>query len=237
MDLSLYGRTLWRFKFIVLAGVVAAAGLAFLAAYRVGPGGKLIPRQAERWASYSQIFVTQQGFPSGRIRVATSVDSSRFVALALLYAGFANSDPVKQLMRGMGTPIAGQIESTAVLSSTGGTDALPIISVAGIAATRSDSLELTARATKALVTFVRQQQAANGIPANNRVLVQEIASPGRSTLLSPRSTTVPIMVFLAVLTLVVGIAFALENLRPRIRSVERDERTVDRNDSQSVLSA
>ena len=80
------------------------------------------------------LLAAQQGFPSGRIRVATSVDSSRFVALALLYAGFANSDPVKQLMRGMGTPIAGQIESTAVLSSTGGTDALPIISVAGIAA-------------------------------------------------------------------------------------------------------
>lgn len=222
MELGLLGRAVWRFKWLVLIGIVLAVGLAFISTVRVSSSGKLSYRQAERWASYSQIFVTQRGFPWGQLRPSGTTDSGRFVSLALLYSSFANSDPVKQLMKKMGPPIVGQVESAAILTSPGSSDALPIISIAGMAATKRDSLALTGRASTALVRYIREQQAANGIPDNDRVVVQIIEQPGRATLLSGRSKTVPIMVFLAVLTVVLAMALVLENVRPRMRAVAAD---------------
>jgi hypothetical protein len=220
MDVGLLGRVIWRFRWIVLAGFVLAVLLTFVSTVRIGSNGKLAYRQQDKWASYAQVFVTQQGFPWGRLQPTTSVDSSRFVSLAILYSSFVTSDPVKRLMRAAGPHIPGEVQAAAVMSSPGSQDALPIISIAGIAATKDASLALTGRATTALVKYIRVQQNANEIGPQNRVIVQIIQSPGRSTLLAGRSTTVPIMVFLAVLTLVMAIVFVLENLRPRVREVE-----------------
>jgi hypothetical protein len=144
------------------------------------------------------------------------------VSLALLYSSFANSDPVKQIMNKMGPPIVGQIESAALLTAPGSSDALPIISIAGMAATKSDSLALTGRAAGALVRYIRAQQAANAIPDTDRVVVQIIERPGRATLLTGRSKTVPIMVFLAVMTVFFALVLVLENVRPRVRAVAVD---------------
>ena len=235
MDLGLLGRVVWRFKWIVLAGFVLAILLTFVATFRISGKGTVSYRQQDKWASYAQVFVTQQGFPWGRLRPAGSVDSSRFVSLAILYSGFVTSDPVKHLMREMGPPIPGEVQSAAIPTSPGSTDDLPIISVAGIAATRDASLRLTNRATNALVQYVRAQQSANGINPADRVVVQIIQSPGRTTLLAGRSKTVPIMVFLAVLTLVMAIVFVLENLRPRVREVERP--ATDESRARPKLSA
>jgi len=219
MDMGLLGRAVWRFKWIAVLGLIVAVGLAFLSTVRVSTNGKMSYRQSEKWASYSQIFVTQSGFPWGQLRPTTTTDSGRFVSLALLYSSFANSDPVKQIMNKMGAPIVGQVESAALLTAPGSSDALPIISIAGMAATKSDSLALTGRAAHALVQYIRQQQSANAIPDSDRVVVQIIEQPGRATLLTGRSKTVPIMVFLAVMTVLLAMVLVLENLRPRVRAV------------------
>ena len=235
MDLKLLGRAVWRFKWIVIFGLAIACALAFISTVRVSKDGKLSYRQSEKWASYAQIFVTQRGFPWGQLRPSASTDSGRFVSLALLYSSFTNSDPVKQLMKKMGPPIVGQVESAAVLTSAGSSDALPIISIAGMAATKEDSLNLTGRAATALVTYIRSQQAVNKISDDDRVLVQVIARPGRATLLTGRSKTVPITVFMAAMTLVLAMVLVLENLRPRVRAVERP--AVDGSLARTKLSA
>jgi hypothetical protein len=222
MDLGLLGRTVWRFKWLVLLGFVIASGLAFLSMVRVSTDGKLSYRQHEKWASYAQVFVTQKGFPWGQLRPPATTDSGRFVSLALLYSSLANSDPVKQRMRAMGRPIVGEIESAAVLTSPGSSDALPIVSIAGLSETKQDSLELTRRAAVSLVGYVRAQQVANAIPDDDRVVVEIIEQPGRATLLAGRSKTVPIMVFLAVMTVFLAMTLVLENLRPRVRAVAAD---------------
>lgn len=233
MDLKLLGRALWRFKWLVLLGIVAAVGLTFISTFRVDKNGKLSYRQGEKWASYAQIFVTQQGFPWGALQPPATTDSGRFVSLALLYSSLADSDPVKQLMAKMGPPIPGQIQAAAVLTSAGSSDALPIISIAGIAGTEKQSLALTGRAADALVSYIRSEQAANQIRDNNRVVVQIIKEPGQPTLLAGRSKAVPAMVFLAVLTVVVAMVLVLENLRPRIRRVD----AVDDSLARQKLSA
>jgi hypothetical protein len=128
-------------------------------------------------------------------------------------------------MAKMGPPIPGaQIQAAALTTSPGSTDALPIISIAGIAGSPQDSLALTTRDTDALVAYIRDQQAANGIRNANRVVVQVIKHPGQVTVLKGRSKTVPVMVFLAVLILVIAVVLVLENMRPRIRKVERGEK-------------
>lgn len=222
MDLGLLGRTIWRFKLLVLVGLVVATGLAFLSMMKVTTSGKVSYRQHEKWASYAQIFVTQKGFPWGQLRPPTTTDSGRFVSLALLYSSLANSDPVKQRMKKMGPPIVGEIDSAAVLTSPGSSDALPIVSLAGISESKQDSLELTRRAAVSLVQYIRSQQEANAIPADDRVVVQIIEQPGRATLLAGRSKTVPIMVFMAIMTVFLAMTLVLENLRPRVRTVAAD---------------
>ena len=222
MDLGLLGRAVWRFKWLVFAGLIVAVGLAFISMVRVSSSGKLSYRQGETWASYSQVFVTQKGFPWGELRPSGTTDSGRFVSLALLYSSLANSDPVKQLMKRMGPPIVGHVESAALLSTPGSSDALPIISLAGEAATKQESLALTGRAARALVEYIQSQQIANGTAPADRVELQIIAQPGRATLLTGRSKTVPIMVFLAVMILVLAMTLVLENLRPRVRVVAAD---------------
>ncbi len=225
MDLNLYVGVLWRFRYVVLAGFILALALAFLSFVRVP---SLDYRQSEEWASYSKLFVTQEGFPWGSSIIetpsATSSASgaeqlgtvrlaeSRFSTLAILYSQLADSDAVRQIMLQDG-PLNGTIEAAPVLTEDG--EALPLISVAGIADTPARARTLTVRATDALLTYLMDEQQRNAIPSNERVTLDVVARAGKPKLLDARSITLPIVVFLTVMIAAVGLAFLLENLRPR----------------------
>jgi hypothetical protein len=73
--------------------------------------------------------------------------------------------------------------------------------------------------------YIVQQQVANRIPAKKRVVLQVITSANKhnTTLAAGRKKTTPIVIFLTVLLAAVGLAFVLENLRPRVRSLPSDE--------------
>ena len=90
---------------------------------------------------------------------------------------------------------------------------LPIIAVTGIAATAPRSAELTAKATSALLAYISQNQERAGIRANNRVVVQRMQSPTQTSLIQSRPITLPMMVFIAGLSLVFGFVFVLDNLK------------------------
>jgi hypothetical protein len=239
VDLKLYLRVLWRFRLLVGIGFVVACGLSFLSIVRVDPSHSphFRYRQDQQWVSYATLFVTQRGFPWGRSVIpsaATSTypsaasssdqqyaDPSRFSSLAILYSQFATSDPVRQIMLRDG-PIDGTIEAAPVLSQTGYTEALPLVSIAGIGKSPKDAISLANRTMVALEQFLEQQQIRNKIPEQSRVLVTVVNHPVKAKLLAGRSMTVPIVVFLSVMIVISGIAFLLENLRPRIRPVAAD---------------
>ena len=88
-------------------------------------------RGSEQWASYSRIFVTQKGFPYGEID-SGRMNPSSLAANAILYANFANSDQVRRLTYG-GARQFGSVEAAAVTVSQSSTDALPMVSLAGLA--------------------------------------------------------------------------------------------------------
>lgn len=239
MDIALYLRVLRRFKFLMALGFLLAAGAAFISFVQVSPGGKgplLTYRDQEEWISFSELFVTQQGFPWGRTviedpsaRAAQArlekrardlgveyASPTRFSSLAVLYAHLATSDPVRDLMLEDG-PILGQIEAAPVLSDSGFSDPLPLISIAAIAGSEKASLELNHRTAAAFLRFLKDQQESHGIPPENRVEVAVVKRAQKAGLYHGRSFTVPIVAFMTIVMLFSGIAFLLENLRPRVR--------------------
>jgi hypothetical protein len=239
MDIRLFGRVLWRFKLMTAVGLLLAIGLAFLSYVRVTfPHGSSTPRlafrQSEQWVGYSTILVTQRGLPWGRSVILTATpgvssvsptggafaDPSRFSSLAILYAQLADSDPVRAILHRMGGG-NGKIEAAPVLVSQGGTDALPLISIAAISPTPKDALLLANRETAAFGVYLVRQQADAGIPTRNRVLLNVVKRADQAKLLKGRSKSLPIVIFLALAVATTGVAFALENMRPRIRSVPK----------------
>ena len=244
MDLQLYLRVLWRFKLLTATGALLASMLALLSVVRVDTTGGsfgLEYRETEQWVSRATVLVTEQKFPLGRsvfeevIQPTTTnrpktyaprfAASSRFTELANIYAELAMSDAVRQLMLRDG-PIRGAIQAVA-LKATNGSDApLPLLSIGGLSTTPRESVRLAERGTTALRQYIEAQQRANGIPEEQRVVLAVVneAQFGRTELLSGRSMTLPIVVFMVAMFATIGLAFILENLRPRRRpaSVESD---------------
>lgn len=231
MDLRLYARVLWRFKLLVTLGVVLAAALAILSLVRVSTDG-LKYRQNELFRSSTRLIVTQQGFPYGRLlaqdpslteEAARSLDipladPARLNNLTILYAELATADPVMKLMRRDG-PIGGKIIATPVVVQEG-RYTLPLIDIAAIAVSPQRATRLAERGARAFETYLTEQQELNKVPKADRVVVQQVERPRKVEVYRPRSKTLPIVIFLAVMFATVGLAFLLENLRPRARPDE-----------------
>jgi hypothetical protein len=235
VDIALYLRVLWRFRILVLAGLVLALCLAFLSYAKPTQHG-LAYRQHEQWQSQAVILVTQARFPEGRstqeylpadpakgLPAVPVGDTARLASLAVLYSEFANSDRVRQLVRDQG-PVDGSIVASAYVPATApqGT-LLPLISIAATSDSPKHAVALAGRGSEAFIEFIRDQQAAAEIPKEQRVLLQVLTRPEEATLLAGRKKTVPIIVFLTVMIAAVGLAFILENLRPRIRGIDDEQ--------------
>ena len=227
MDLGLFVRVLWRFKVIVAIGALLAAGLAVFSVARVSPHG-LQYRQSALYASTARLGVTQNGFPWGRLLAQDATpeetaarlgipiaDPNRLNGLAVLYAQLATSDPVRALLRKEG-PIRGQIMANPVIVGDSRI-LLPLIDVTAISTTPAQAIRLAQRATTALDRYLTEQQARNNVPSSDRVVVETIQRAEKASVYQPRSKTLAIIVFGAVMFATIGLVFLLENLRPGTR--------------------
>jgi hypothetical protein len=231
VDFQLYARVLWRFKLLILFGLVVASSLGVLSVLHVSTNG-VSYRESELWSSRTRLLVTQQGFPWGRLLALDPsleaqqldiplADPNRLNTLTILYAEFATSDPVRRLMRRDG-PIRGEIIATPVVVQEG-RYSLPLIDLMAISTSPHAAVDLTQRSADALRKYLHQQQSANRVPSADRVVIQEVIRPRGAEIFRPRSKTMPVVVFLAVMLVTVGLAFLLENLRPRVRPGEQAE--------------
>jgi hypothetical protein len=221
MDLSLYGRVLWRFRVVVALGVVLALALTFFAIARVDvASGRIAYRAKEQWAAYSKIFVTQPGFPYGSVQVSRR-DPTTLASNAIIYANMADNDTVRKLAFGNTLP-KGTVEAATLTTSPTSADALPMISIAGLADTAAQAIYLARAETRGLIAYVRSEQQRSSIAPADRIILQVVKKPDTAKLLKGRSLSVPIVVFLTTMAAVIGLVFMLENLRPRVRAVESD---------------
>jgi hypothetical protein len=245
MDLLLYARVLARFKILLLIGLVLAVAMALMSTVRVTTHG-LRYRQSPTYLSYARIFVTQKGFPWGRLGVASPAtglgsesasaaaaaaaaatdqfaDPSRLTSVATIYSSLVDTDAVRAIMLKKG-PLRGTVQAAPVLDSQNN-QPLPLISIAAYSDTPSHAVNLARRQTDALIQYVEEQQVTNRIPAYDRVSLTVVKEPGIGkdpVLARGRSKTLPIVVFLTVMVAFVGLAFILENVRPRVREDHGD---------------
>ena len=244
MDIKLHARVLWRFKLILFVGLLLATGLAFLSYARVDlkNGVHVSYRQDQKFISYSQMLITQDGFPEGRSvldgsgttvgsaakRNAPSfADPSRFTTLALQYAKLVDTDPLRRIRRQFG-PLYGLVIAAAVpATSDANGDVIPVLSVAGIAKSPAAAERLSSQSVQAFEIWLRHQQNEANVPAGDRVLAETISNASPAKVYAARSSALPIIVFLAVMVTFSALAFVLENLRPRIRAVSNDAMMVE----------
>jgi hypothetical protein len=231
MDLALYVRVLWRYRLIVVAGTLLAIALMVFSMFKVSFADgmpTLTYREAETWRSDATLFVTQEGFPWGRIQVGEAAvsldrngeptaprfgDPERFADLAIVYSELAQSDAVRDLMLEDG-PIRGEIMAEPMTSDDG--DGLPLLGVTALADSADAAVELNRRQIAAFRDFIASEQASSDIPRDERVEVRALAQPVNAVLEVPRKKTRPLAIFMAVMILTIGLAFVLENLRQRV---------------------
>jgi len=121
MDISLYGRVIWRFRWLVALGLILAIALSVLSIAKVSSHG-LSYRKHEIWQSSTTVLITQHGFIWGRSVVPPSQPGATtgpgwLSGLAELYAQFANSDQVKALMLRDGASKNWTVTATPVIAT------------------------------------------------------------------------------------------------------------------------
>ena len=230
MDLQLYLRVLWRFRILVAVGLLVAIALSFLSVVRVnlsGPGPHLAYKQKERWQSSASLLITETGFPWGRKPSDPDSDPTRLAELSNVYARLASSDAVRAIVERKERldNRYEAIDAVAVPISPGSDYSLPVLTVTGTSFTAARAVMLAERTESAFRAYIARRQVASHIPRSQRVAVVELSQPdvGRALLVKGRSKTIPMVIFVTVMIAVSGLAFVLENLRPRVRPVAAEE--------------
>jgi hypothetical protein len=223
MNLARHITVLWRFRAVVLVGLLLGIVLAVLAAYQVP---SMERRGGETWTAESDVLVTQRGFPEGRVTPciptatpgtqtpadAPCADQGRFVQLALYYAQVAVSDEVRTQLPER--PARGSIAARNVDATGNGQGWLPIIKLTTTASSADAAVALNTHTIDALRDYLQTNQKSSDTPADDRVQLSILNQPS-ALLLSGRSLTVSILVLMLCLLGAVAVAHILENLRPR----------------------
>lgn len=236
MDIRLYSRVIWRFRYLVFAGILLAVGLTFLSFFRVtfeGGSPGISYRQQEIWQASETMHLTQSGFPEGQI--VPTHDPNRFAALAQDYATFANGDAIRAMADKGGT-LGGKYVAQPLVDRSLKGAVLPYVVITGFATSRPAAIRVAERVTSALRTYITRSQEEAQIPPRSRILTKVTTKPEKATLAQGRRLTVPIVVFLTVLIATIGLAFILENLRPAVRPVSSVPDSRDGEDQRAAGS-
>jgi hypothetical protein len=230
MDLERYVRVAWRFKYLVAAGFLLAGVMAVLAvarpSYEHGP--KLTYRDPPTYKSSATLLITQQGFPWGRSVSAylpgdqktgqpsvPANDPVRLATLTGLYAQLATSDQVNERLspqeRRDGTITVSAVPAPAYTQS----GVLPLLKLEATAPTRPEAVTLATRATAAFQDWLREEQDRGSVAEGERVVVDVVSKASTPSIATSPKKTTGVVVFLAIMAAVLGVAMVLENLRPR----------------------
>jgi hypothetical protein len=210
VDLDRLVQSILRHRLVAVAGVAAAVVLAFLSYMSVNPFRSPIleHRKEAFWASAVTLQVTQAGFPEGRVTVPTSADPGRLVGLAQLYTKLVNTDPVRKRMQ---KPIYGSLSTEQLLTPQ--QDALPLLKLTAVSRSGARSVRRVRNQAAAFASFILANQAQSKVPTRQRVELHLVSGPTNPRVVSPPSKTLPVLVFLSMLTATIALVLVLENRR------------------------
>ena len=227
MNLRRHLNVLWRFRLIVAIGCALGVVLGVLAVFQVDSSG-LSWRAEQTWQSESKLYVTQPGFPDGRVVLGDTTqpanspeaqasagqfaDPGRFTNLAIIYSSFVQSDRVRAMVRP--TPAPNQLTMTPLPAAANSPLTLPIATLTTTTNNAADAVNMNKSAIVALQEFLEDEQERNDISKDNRVRVEVLNPPRGATILIDRSKTPAIVAFILCLSGAVALAYCLDNLRP-----------------------
>ena len=230
MDLRLFFSVVRRFKWLVLAGFLFAACLAVFSVAKPGlANGKptLTYRKAEQFGTYTRVLLTAptleqikaDGSTAGvsPLDIQSSIQAS-LPGLATIYASFISSDGVRaELYKETHIKAALVAGSPVKVDPFSGGAYLPIVSIEAVSDTPQHAVALGAAAMPALKAYLRQLQASGALPVGQTAGLSVLNAPVQVFVVRAHSKMLPIGVFIVALGAVIGLAFLLENLRPRVR--------------------
>jgi hypothetical protein len=240
MDLPLYFRVLWRFRLLVLPGFLVAISLAVLAYGNVDfkHGFKITPRHTPVYHADGLLLVTESGFPWGASQqqyipgnAAKGLppipvgDFSRMSGIAMIYSELADSDAVKAQTHLKPAKTEKVVTSPYAPAGSPPGTVLPMVALSAEASSPSRAANLINSRIAAFQRSLIAQQSKADMNKHKRVVVQVLRNgdPRTAVVISGKKKTLPIVVFLAVMIAITGLAFMLENMRPRVRPVEPAE--------------
>jgi hypothetical protein len=234
MDLGLHLGVLWRFRILVGVGIMISAGLALLTYARIDFDGGipgLYHRTPLTWGSTATVLITERGFPWGASSLQDVIalqrgevpkgpqytDPGRFTQLALLYGRLATSDDVKAIIARNGGPTGALYSVTPVVQDG---VSLPVLEIQAWSTSPNEARRLATIVTQAFRSYIAEEQEANAIPPERRVRLDVVRSATPAAVMSGRSKVKPMFVLILGLAATFGLAFVLENLRPRPHTME-----------------
>jgi hypothetical protein len=262
MDLGLYARVMWRFKWVMALGLILGIGGAYMLYEGVGGGS---------YSSRAQIFITQPGFTWGSAGQPTQssssagstapgsnssgtassvlspyvpgVDPQRLSSLASLYSQLAAGSALRSMLPATyqnmlnppsGSPMATLYASAVTAAEWANPAILPLLTFWATAPSPGLATGLAAAATTAFQRLVTTQQAQ--VAPRSRVVAQVVQTATPGTLTGHKSKSLPIMVFLAGVLGAFGLSLALENRRPHSASPKRKRRLLRRKRGRSTTA-
>jgi hypothetical protein len=244
MNLARHAAVLWRFRAVTAAGLLLGIFLAILASYSITTHG-LVARGTATYSSQSQLLVTQDGFPEGRVVLPTVpitgstadgatpkvdpnklefADPNRFLALADLYTKLVVSDDVRRLIPEH--PSAAQIDASP-LPAVSGAPILPIIQLTVQSVSAQGATQLNENTIEALRKLLAAQQAKNGISPAQSVQIRTLSVPSAGALTASPSHTASILALLLCIIGTIAVTHILASLRPQVAPSEMDEVELD----------
>lgn len=227
MDLNLFARVIWRWRYLVAVGFILALAVSIFAVARPEiKNGR--PTLAYRDPILSQssveLLVTQSGFPEGTVAGnSASTNQTDFSGLAVLYAQLVEGNAVQTKIFGPTLHPSGLVIAEP-LQAPGGTGAyLPVLVITGVKASPRGAYLLADKAARAFTNYLVGQQQSTGTPANQRVILKRVLGPTVPKVYKARKITKSIFAFVLILLLTIGAAFVLENMRKQRADDSSDE--------------
>jgi hypothetical protein len=213
MDLRLFWAVVKRFKRIFIGGTILAVLLAVLAYGTPGPGG-ITPHGSVTWASKAELLITQSDGVYGRADAKTiSAQNPNYMSsLSPIYTGLANGSAVQAAVKQSKVP--GTVTATEGVDPNTGVYT-PFITLTASGPTAADAGKLSTIGITAFQNYITQMEVANGVPATSRITLAVIRNGLPPEIASKPKPTIPVLVFLAIMSGTILLLFSLENHDPQ----------------------
>jgi len=238
-----YARSLLRFWWVIVIGILVAPAAAITASYEVDLATfppVLTERSKPQYSAQGRLLVTDNDQPHLRsavtslqavatdaegtpqlLPVTSAPDTATLVQAANLYPSFIESDPVAAIREDMFGPNDGVLKAQALHAVTSPSrfapSRVPVVQLIGVADTPTKAINLVKQTNTAFIRWLQQSQQEADIAVKQRITIVELQVPKAAAAFGGASPTLPVLVFGVVLMAFVAFALLLDRVFPRSR--------------------